>query len=198
MAAQLGSWGSVMNGNEMNQIPTAQQWERINHLSVELPAPALLDIHNALPPSHPGRDVIVAHLKKVADRNAKAHWIRALVLDANGNLSFDSILYDRAVARGKQETYFESAKEVFDKLQFSLSQISAYQLCEQGAALALQDGVTRQTLASMPELSPGVVELRKQMIALQRLAKQMEAGLTDMLLLDGTASDKGANTTNAD
>lgn len=187
-----------MSENEINQIPAVRQWDQINHISVELPAPALLEIHNALPPGDPARDVIVAHLKKVADKKAKAHWIRALVLDANGNLAFDSLLYDKAVARGKQETYFESAKEVFDKLQFSLSQISANQLREQEAGLALQDGITRETLASMPESSAGVAALQKQMIALQRLAKQMEAGLPDLLLQDGTASDKGSGSTNSE
>lgn len=167
----------------MDQLISATQseWERIEHLTIKLPAPALLEIHNSLPRDHHARAVILSHLKQAAKMNVSAHWIRALILDEQGNLNLDPILYRKAVSRGKQETYFASAKKVFEELQFSLSQLSAYQIEEMNTSEALEDGNGQNTLVSMPDISDGVAALQKHTAAITALANKMTDGLPALL-----------------
>lgn len=172
------------------EIPTIQsQWTEISHLTCELPAPALLEIHNALPIGDPCREKIVQLLRKIAEKNIKAHWIRALIVDVAGNLAFDSYLYDKAVSRGKQETYFKAAEGVYERLQNDLEMISAFQISEQTASNQLNDGTERNTLVPMPDRSVGVAALQNHVAALAQLVQKMKEGLPN-LLLTGEAGDE--------
>jgi short-subunit dehydrogenase involved in D-alanine esterification of teichoic acids len=161
----------------------------------------LLDLHNSSPKDNPIRAKIVQYIREYGAANKKAHWTRAIVADANGTLKFDEQLYDNAVYRGKQETYFESAQDAYKKLKSAVEFVSHFQEQEGKAIAALASGPSGTPLLSMPDYSPSVAMLKENAAALKATVEAMEAGVTNNLVaprqhaVETTVTGKGDNFT---
>src|SRR5262245_10672380 len=96
--------------NLISQNPTlTSSANHVGPFETVMPVDFLLSLHNALEKGHPLRQALVDHIRKIGEKNAKAHWTRAIVQIESGDLIVDDSLYDVAVYRGKQETRMKAA-----------------------------------------------------------------------------------------
>lgn len=101
------------------------------------PLKLLLNLYNLADQGSAIRKEILSWLEEQRALNHRQHWIEAIVVADNGNLLFDKRRYDLACWRGKQETYFESAVQGFEKLKRGLEFVSHFQSSEDAEAAAI-------------------------------------------------------------
>lgn len=86
----------------------------------KFPVQFVLELHNATPVGSTIRKQFTELITEIAKMDAKSHWARAIRVLENGDLAFDESAYDKAVYRGKQETYASSAMDHLEKLEKDL------------------------------------------------------------------------------
>lgn len=130
-----------------------------------VPVALLIALHNQAPTDSPVRRTIIGFIKADNVLKPRQHWMGGLYLNAENDLCFDEALYERAVWRGKQETYFESVEAGYAKLQRGLSFLHSFQKMEdESSALT---GTIRPLLP--------VRELHDQVVHLKRIQPRIEA-----------------------
>lgn len=110
-----------------------------NMREVEVPLQAILDLHNALPESHPLRKSTKDTISSIGSRSSNAHWTRGIRQLTNGDLSFDENSYLRAIWRGKQETRTAAAIQRFNKLRQEIEFVVEFAASEDASAAAAVD-----------------------------------------------------------
>lgn len=121
------------------------------------PLNLLLKVYNLAEHGSHVRKEILGWLETERAVSPRNHWMDAITVSDTGDLSFNHQLHTLAAWRGKQETYFNSAAEAFDKLKRGLFYVSHFQDKEEEVALTAPD-VTR--LFPMRPLEQPVKELK--------------------------------------
>ncbi|HGO9799929.1 TPA: hypothetical protein ACLEB8_005124 [Pseudomonas aeruginosa] len=121
------------------------------------PLSLLLKVYNLAEHGSQVRKEILGWLETERAVNPRNHWMDAITVSDAGDLSYNEDLLDMATCRGKQETYFNSAAELFDQLKGKLAFVSLFQSKEDEAALTAPD-LTR--LFPMRPLERPVKELK--------------------------------------
>ncbi|HGM8087291.1 TPA: hypothetical protein ACKP9S_003662 [Pseudomonas aeruginosa] len=121
------------------------------------PLGLLLKVYNLAEHGSQARKEILGWLETERAINPRNHWMDAITVSETGDLSYNEDLHNLATWRGKQETYFNSAAELFDQLKGKLAYVSLFQGKEDGATLTTPD-LTR--LFPMRPLERPVKELK--------------------------------------
>lgn len=121
------------------------------------PLGLLLNVYNLADHGSQVRKEILGWLETERAINPRNHWMDAITVSETGDLSYNEDLHNLATWRGKQETYFNSAAELFDQLKGKLAFVSLYQGKEDSATLTTPD-LTR--LFPMRPLERPVKELK--------------------------------------
>lgn len=152
-----------------------------NMREVAMPLQVILDLHNALPESHPLRRSTKDTISSMGARSSNAYWTRGIRQLTNGDLSFDENSYLRAIWRGKQETRTAAAIERFNKLRQEIEFVVEFAASEDASVGAAIDspGIP---LVPVQEYSSRVEQMRRQLGPLTTLAKRMSNGLETMLV----------------
>lgn len=143
-----------------------------------IPIKWLVNLHNSIPRASNARQEIKDYLTAFAAMNKKAHGVRALAVEENGDLRFDEALYDQAVYRGKQETRLNSASEIFNKLKDELDLLQEFQKTEAAAALASE--LSKESrLVPLPDYSPNLAHIKNSGHNIAQLVDRMRCGLAN-------------------
>ena len=148
-----------------------------NGPDVAIPVSLLLDLHNTLPEGHQSRALIVDYIGAFASTNEKAHWTRAVVRKADGSLTFDEVLWDMAVYRGKQETRMKASEKAFAELRDQLELLDSFYETEK--TLVSHGSPIGEPLLAMPEPSAALHHVREHSDALKVLVEDMRCGLAN-------------------
>lgn len=171
----------IQTRNTANMLPVSNSLpeKRCDGPSSLVPVSLLLSLHNALDQDHPLRGALLRFIESTAASDKKAHWCRAIVVDACGNLELDRDLWSRSINLGKQETRFQAAEAALAKLSDEMAMLSSF-LMNEPASRELSNGRT----ALMPMVPPGpsLARLKAQSGNIAVLADQMKCGLSNNLL----------------
>lgn len=103
------------------------------------PLNLLLRVHNLAEHGSQIRKEILGWLETERALRPRNHWMDALAISDDGELTFNNKLHTLAAWRGKQETYFKGAAEAFETFKKDLSFVSHFQAEEDVAALEAPD-----------------------------------------------------------
>lgn len=134
-----------------------------------LPLKFLLTLHN-LDEHGAVRREIIDWLDRERAANPRNHWMDSIEVLPNGDLAHNRQLYDLAIWRGKQETYFKSATESFRSVLKALESVSRNHNSED-RVLANLPGVAR--LFPMRELQPDVRRLKSMAPLLEQILEDL-------------------------
>jgi len=150
--------------------------------SLPVPLNLLIEWHNLSPAESVVREQIKNYLIAFGEANEKAHWARGLLIQEDGDLKMDNQLWDYAIYRGKQETYINSAKERFEKLQSDLAMVAHNQEREADAAKELSGKQFNGTpLVPVRDLSETARRLQAGATALKATVNRMGLGMAETL-----------------
>jgi hypothetical protein len=160
----------------------------------QVPLMLLLKVHNVAEHGSRVRHEILSWLETERAINPRNHWMDALTVSDTGDLSFNEELHTLAALRGKQETYFNSASELFDKLKGNLEYVSHFQGKEDEITLTAPDVTrlfparplqhpVRQLKSIAPQLALLIDALEGK--PLSDVASALQASLTRQQLVQG-------------
>ncbi|HHK0379431.1 TPA: hypothetical protein ACQQJB_003605 [Pseudomonas aeruginosa] len=160
----------------------------------QFPLMLLLKVHNLAEHGSQVRHEILGWLETERAINPRNHWMDALTVSDTGELSFNKELHTLAAWRGKQETYFNGASELFDKLKSDLKFVSHFQEKEDEVAFTAPDVTrlfparplqhpVRQLKSIAPKLALLVEALEGKPLA--DVASALQSGLTHKQLAPG-------------
>lgn len=103
------------------------------------PLNLLLRVHNLAERGSHIRKEILGWLETERALRPRNHWMDALTVSDDGELTFNNKLHTLAAWRGKQETYFKGAAEGFEALKKGLTYVAHFQAEEDAVALEAPD-----------------------------------------------------------
>ncbi|MGI0646844.1 hypothetical protein ACRCPS_17665 [Pseudomonas aeruginosa] len=134
-----------------------------------IPLNFLLALHN-LDEHGAVRREIIEWLDQERATNPRNHWMDSIEVLPNGHLAYNRQLFELAAWRGKQETYFNSATESFERVLKALEAVSRNHASEDRVLGELPDV---ERLFPMRELQPDVKRLKSMAPQLQQIMEAL-------------------------